>query len=182
MPFRHQLNGVDHPVCRVPTMTEGRPLAISPPPGPWTPPTLPLPQELESWYLAKIFILSATVVTVVASVEMKARGATRGMWPQPTEKSLLCSPNPSHLPEEHHPPREGPPALGKVRRQHSSHALSPSLPPSPDPASPRRSGPWELAARGGMRISGKKLGAVFSIIVKTRSSNVKTSPLSHEHM
>lgn len=35
--FRHQFNGVDHPVCRVPTMTEGRPWAISPPPAPRTP-------------------------------------------------------------------------------------------------------------------------------------------------
>lgn len=37
VPLIHQLNGVDHPVCRVPTMTEGRPLAISPPPGPGLP-------------------------------------------------------------------------------------------------------------------------------------------------
>lgn len=37
VPFRHQLNGVDHLVCRVPNMTEGRPLAISPPPDPRTP-------------------------------------------------------------------------------------------------------------------------------------------------
>ena len=64
----------------VPTMTEGRPPDS---------PTLPLPQELESWYLAKIFILLATAVTVVASVEMKARGATRGTWPQPREATAL---------------------------------------------------------------------------------------------
>lgn len=111
MPFRHQLNGVDHPVGRVPTMTEGRPLAISPPPGPWIPPTLPLPQELESWYLAKIFILSATVVTVVASVEMKARGATRGMWPQPREVTALF-PKPKSPAGGAPPPQGGPPSPG----------------------------------------------------------------------
>lgn len=45
VPFRHQLNGVDH-LFAVPTMTEGRPLAISPPPDPRTPRP---PLFLRSW-------------------------------------------------------------------------------------------------------------------------------------
>lgn len=118
VPFRHQLNGVDHPVCRshhdrrqtLGSLTSTRSSDS---------PTLPLPQELESWYLAKIFILSATVVTVVASVEMKARGATRGTWPQPREvtapfpKPLVsCQSNANSL----HPttPGRDSQALGKV--------------------------------------------------------------------
>ena len=88
----------------VPTMTEGRPPDS---------PTLPLPQELESWYLAKIFSLLATAVTVVASVEMKARGATRGTWPQPREATAPF-PKPRSATGATPTPREGPPALGKV--------------------------------------------------------------------
>lgn len=121
---------------------------------------------------------------IVASVEMKARGATRGTWPQPREV-LLCSPSSlaSCQSGTTPPPREGLPKHW-VRSEDSTAAipLSPSLPSLQDPASPQWFGPWELAACGGIRISGKKLGAVFSVIVKTRSSNVKTYPLSHEHI
>lgn len=99
----------------VSTMIEGRPLAILPPPDPRTSPTL-LPQELESWYLAKIFILLAMVMTVVASVEMKAWGATRETWPQPRDITAL-SPKPlsaaGAVPFS--PGRDPPPqALGEV--------------------------------------------------------------------
>ena len=183
VPFRHQLNGVDHPVCRshhdrrqtLGYLTSTRSLDS---------PTLPLPQELESWYLAKIFILSATVETVVASVEMKARGATRGTWPQPRE---VTAPFPKPLvscQSSANPHPQGGTHKYWVRSEDSTAAipLSLSLPQSPDPASPQQFGPWELAACGGIRISGKKLGAVFSVLVKTKSSPMKTSPLSCEHI
>ena len=118
----------------VPTMTEGRSLALDSTRPPDSP-TLLLPQELESWYLAKVFILLATAVTVVASVEMKARGATRGTWPQPREVTALF-PKPWSAARAVPTPQGGPPKHW-VRSEDSTAdiPLSPSLPPSPDPAS-----------------------------------------------
>lgn len=46
-------------------------------------------------------------VTVVASVEMKARGATRGTWPQPREATALF-PKPRSATGAAPTPREGP--------------------------------------------------------------------------
>lgn len=136
MPFRHQLNGVDHPVCRSyhdRRQTLGYLTSTRSPDSP----TLPLPQELESWYLAKIFILSATVVTIVAHVEMKAWGGTRGTWPQPREVTALFPQDPGQLPEQcqhPHPHPQGGTPKHWVRSEDSTAAipLSPSLPQSPD--------------------------------------------------
>lgn len=147
-------------------MTEGRPLALSPPPDPWNSLTLPLPQDLESWYLAKIFILSATSWLCHLCGD-EGTGSNQGNMAS-AQRSHCSFPQGLGLLPGQYTPREGappPPRKHWVRSEDSTAAIPPlpSLPPSSVPASPQWFGPWEQTACGGIRISGKDIGGLFSL-------------------
>lgn len=111
--FRHQLNGVDHPVCRVPTMTEGRPLAISPPPGPGLPHP-PSSSEAGELVLSKNIYSLGHICDCCGLCGDEGMGATRETWPQPREVIALFPSPWSAAGGVPAPPlsREGPPSTG----------------------------------------------------------------------
>lgn len=114
---------------------------------------------------------------------MTAQGAARGARPQPRESHCSVPLAPGLLPGQCSlPPAQGGSCKHWVRAEDSTAAIphSPSSPPSPVPAAPQGCGPWALAARGGIRISGKKWGDCFPYCENKVFEPGEIS-LSHEH-
>lgn len=150
----------------IPSMAEGRPLAISPPPDPRTPSP---PLFLRSWRAGTLqkYLFSEPQLRLLWHLWRLKAGSSRGRQPRPRgvpalfPKPLICQSSAPHTPGRgpHHWVRSEDSTAATPSHRHYHH--------QPDSASPQRFGPGELAACGGIRISGKKSGAVVSL-VKTK--------------
>lgn len=168
--IRHHLNGVDHPVCH--SHRDWRQiLGNLPSTRPLDSPSLPPPQEPESWYLAKVFILLATV-TVVVPVGVKASVVIWGHCFRPREVTApflepLLQPRDPITVTLRGRTLDARWDLKKARQSHTHlhHHQTLHLPRS------WGSRAWKQAEE--LESQERNFRAVFSVIVKTKSSEMK---------